>query len=623
MNDGVSLSIELVDVVGDIEGGRLPSALKRLKQRLVAFPAEIDSLFLRGFLAHVSGQSTLASNLRLLAVAPGNAAAAANAAGVLVEQGMLVRAQGLLRRALALDPGFPPAHANLGLCLLRDGKPSLAIGVLTRTLQLGPPDPMTLLNFGAALDGAGRKAEAQAAYRVALVIAPDFARAIYNEAVLAQGRGEVEAAIGLFRRTLAIMPGEARVHGHLIFALTYRADFGNRRRAAEVARWAARHARLDPPPMPPAPLATLAGRRLRIGYLSSDFRTHPVARNVEGLIRCHDRSAFEVALYSATPETDAATERLKHLADLWRDLARSDDAAIARQIRQDRTDILVILGAHTGDNRPLVAAYRPAPVIVSAHDLGTTGMAEIGYWLTDATLHPPDTPERFVETLVRLPCFYLHVPPEAPPVRPRAAGRDATIFISANNPAKLGPETVALWSRVLAAVPGAELVLKFVDAFADPSTQRLFEDRFAAHEISRDRLVFASGARESANHLARIGDADIALDPFPFNGSTTTFEALWMGLPVVSLAGSCFAGRVGASLLTAAGLPELLAADGDDYVRIAAALAADRPRLAALRAELRERVAASPICRPEDYARSVETAYRQMWDESCRSGPSA
>lgn len=375
--------------------------------------------------------------------------------------------------------------------------------------------------------------------------------------------------------------------------------------------------------MPPAPSAPLTGRRLRIGYLSSDFRAHPVARNVEGLIRCHDRSAFEVALYSATPETDAATGRLKHAADLWRDLAEADDASIARQIREDRIDILVILGAHTGDNRPLVAAYRPAPVIVSAHDLGTTGLAEIGYWLTDATLHPPDTPERFVETPARLPCFYLHVPPEAPPVRPRSAGRDKTVFISANNPAKLGPETIALWSRVLAAAPAAELVLKFADAFADPSTRRLFEDRFAAHGIESSRLVFASGERGSASHLARIGDADIALDPFPFNGSTTTFEALWMGLPVVSLAGSCFAGRVGASLLTAAGLPELVAADGDAYVRIAAGLAADRPRLAALRAGLRERVATSPICRPEDYARSVETAFRRMWDELCRSVPSA
>ena len=189
------MSIELTDVVGDIEGGRFPSALVRLKRRLAAFPAEIDSLFLQGFLAHVSGQPTLAPNLRLLAVAPGNAAAAANAAGVLVEQGALVRARRLLRRALALDPGFPPAHANLGLCLLREGTSSLAIGVLKRTLQLGPPEPMTLLNLGAALDSAGRKAEAQAAYRVALVISPDFARAIYNEAVLAQGRGEVEAAI--------------------------------------------------------------------------------------------------------------------------------------------------------------------------------------------------------------------------------------------------------------------------------------------------------------------------------------------------------------------------------------------------------------------------------------------
>lgn len=613
------MNVELSDIARDIEGGRFASALVRLARRLASLPADIDALFLKGFVAHATGRPTLGWNLRVLAVAPGHPAAAANAAGVLVDRGELASAQRLLRRALVVEPAFPPAHANLGLGLLRSGRFVPAIGVLVRALRLVAPEPLILLNLGAALDGAGRKAEAQSTYRVALAMAPDFARAIYNEAVLAQGRGDMEAAIGLFRRTLAIVPSDARVHSHLLFALAYRADHGNRRRFVEAVRWAARHGRVEPPPSPLVPSRPVAGRPLRIGYLSSDFRSHPVARNIEGLIRCHDRSAFEVALYSATPAADATTERLRQSADLWRDLASADDASIARQIRQDRVDILVILAAHTGDNRPLVAAFRPAPVVVSAHDLGTSGMPEIDYWLTDATLHPPDTPERFVETLVRLPCFYLHTPPEAPPVHPRPAGRKSTIFVSANNPAKLSAETIALWSRVLATVPDSELVLKFADAFADPATRRRHEDRFAAHGVGRHRLIFVTDAQDPAGHLARLGGADIALDPFPFNGSTTTFEALWMGLPVVTLAGTCFAGRVGASLLTAASLPELVAADADAYVRIASELAADRSRLAGLRAGLRERVAASPLCQPESYARSVEAAYRRMWDAYCRS----
>ncbi len=621
MQRGFRLSIELADVVGDIEGGRFSSAVVRLRRHLAASPAEIDSLFLQGLVAHATGQPTLACNLRVLAVAPGDAAAGANAAGALVERGELVRARRLLRRALAVQPAFPPAHANLGVCLLHEGRFQPAIDVLTRTLRLAGPEPPTLLNLGAALEGCGRKSEAQSAYRVALVMAPSFARAIYNEGVLDQGRGDVEAAIGLFRRTLALVPGDARVHSHLLFALAYRADYGNHRREAEAERWAARHGRMDTPPVAAAPSNPDPGRRLRIGYLSSDFRAHPVARNVEGLVRCHDRSAFEVALYSATPGADEVTERLQRSADLWRDLGPADDASIAARIRQDQVDILVILGAHTGDNRPLVAASRPAPVIVSAHDLGTSGMAEFGYWLTDAVLHPPDAPERFVETLVRLPCFYLHTPPAAPPVRPQPLGRDETVFISANNPAKLSPETIALWSRVLAAIPRSSLVLKFSDAFADPVTRLRQERQFAAHGVGRDRLVFVSDSRGHADHLARLGEADIALDPFPFNGSTTSFEALWMGLPVVALAGSCFAGRVGASLLSAVGLPELIAADADAYVRIAAGLAADRPRLAGLRAGLRDRVAASPLCRPEDYARAVEQAYRETWRRCCGAMP--
>ena len=616
------MNIELSDIVGDIEGGRLSSAHVRLRRRLAGLPAEIDSLFLHGLVANASGRPTLEWNRRVLAVAPAHAPAAANAAGALAERGELAPAQRLLRRALAVEPAFPPAHANLGLCLLRDGQFQPAIDVLMRLLRMVEPEPMTLLNLGAALNGAGRKAQAQSAYRIALAMAPDFARAIYNEADLAQGRGDAEAVIRLFRRTLAIMPADAQVHSHLIFTLAYRADHGNRRRAAEASRWAARHGRVAAPPLSVAPRNQDPGRRLRIGYLSSDFYTHPVARNVEGLIRCHDRSAFEVALYSVTRVADAVTGRLRQSADIWRDLALADDASIAAQILSDQVDILVILGAHTGDNRPLVAAFRPAPVVVSAHDLGTSGMPEVDYWLTDATLHPPDTPEPFVETLVRLPCFYLHTPPEAPPVRPRAAGRDSVIFVSANNPAKLSPETIVLWSRVLAAAPDSKLMLKFVGAFADPAARRRQEVHFARHGIDRERLIFVSEAEDPAAHLARLGEADIALDPFPFNGSTTSFEALWMGLPVVSLAGSCFVGRVGASLLTAVGLAELVAADADAYVRIAAGLAADRPRLAGLRAGLRDRVAASPLCRPEPYARSVEAAYRRMWAAWCRSSAS-
>jgi predicted O-linked N-acetylglucosamine transferase (SPINDLY family) len=615
------MTADLPRIIGDIEGGRLLPAQARLRALLGDRPDDLDALFLLGLVQQLRGLDTLPWNLRVLAIASGHSAAAANAAGALVERLQLARAFRLLRRALALDPAFAPALGNLGLALLREHTFVPAIRVLTRTLGLAGPDPLTLINLGAALEGGGSRAQAQWAYRIALAVAPDFARAVYNEAVLAQACGDIERALVLFRRTLAILPQDARVHSNLLFAMAYRADAGNRRRAAEAMRWAERHARL--PVAPAIPADRDPGRRLRIGYLSSDLRDHPVARNVEGLIRHHDRSGFEIALYSVTPGADSTTERLKRRADLWRESVLADDAGIAEQIRRDRIDILVVLGAHTGDNRPRVAAFRPAPILVGAHDLGTTGMPEIGWWLTDAVLHPPDTGEPFVESLKRLPCFYLETPPAAAPeVAPRPAGREEILFVSANNPAKLSPATIAVWSRVLAAVPGARLKLKFVGAFADPATRRRHEAAFAAHGIGAERLDLAHGRREPAEHLAEIGEADIALDPWPFNGSTTSFEALWMGLPVVSLAGSCFVGRVGASLLNAAGLPELIAADEDAYVRIAAGLAADRARLAALRAGLRARVAASPLCDAERYTRSVEQAYREMWRNSCGAASS-
>jgi predicted O-linked N-acetylglucosamine transferase (SPINDLY family) len=236
-------------------------------------------------------------------------------------------------------------------------------------------------------------------------------------------------------------------------------------------------------------------------------------------------------------------------------------------------------------------------------------------------LHPPDTPEPFTETLVRLPCFYLQRPPaESPPIAVKAPRRDFALFVSANNPAKLSPETIAVWARILASVPRSRLQLKYLEAFADPGTREYVGGAFRHHGIAADRLIFSYGRTARADHLNMIGAGDVALDPFPFNGSTTTFEALWMGLPVVSLAGSCFVGRVGASLLAAVGLNEFVAPDEAAYVRIATELANGEARLFALRAELRSRVAASPLCNAEDYARSVERAYREMWRTWCMEG---
>ncbi|MBM3572381.1 MAG: hypothetical protein FJX52_08490 [Alphaproteobacteria bacterium] len=397
-------------------------------------------------------------------------------------------------------------------------------------------------------------------------------------------------------------------HSNLIFALAYAPD-PDRRQLREARRWAARHA-----PVKPAPAFANArdpDRRLRIGYLSADLRQHPIAYNVEDLLRCHDRNRHEVFAYSATATADAVTERIAGCVDRWRDVAGLTTVEITERIGSDRIDILVILAGHAGANPLAVAGLRPAPVQVSFHDVSTSGVEAIDAWLTDPVLHPPDTPEAFVERLVRLPCFYLHRPPdEAPGILPRTPGA-SVVFGSFNNPLKLGAETLEAWARILDAVPGSRLLLKYKNRFASPLVQAPIRRALG------DRVDFLAGDIGRAEQLALWNRVDVALDPFPFNGSTTSFEALWMGVPVVTLAGDRFVGRVGASLLTEAGLRDLEARDAAGYVALATRLAADQVRLDRLRVELRPRIAASRLCRPEAYARSVEEAYRGLWRRWC------
>ncbi len=532
--------------------------------------------------------------------------------------GDIVGASRLLRRALCLDPGVVACLGSLGLARFDGGDWEGAIVAFRRALALSGMEPATLINLGAAEEKRKRREAAEGAYRAAAALAPELPLAPYNLALLTQARGDVERAIVLLRRTLSLTPDDAVVHSNLIFSLAYRADFGSRNRAAETLRWSARHAQVTPIGGSWSNKAE-PDRRLRIGYLSADLRAHPVAQNLIGLLRHHDPRQVEIALYSVTPTEDRMTEALRGVSGRWCNLVGSDDETIARRIHADGIDILVNVAAHTGHNRPRVPAYRPAPVQANLFDLGTSGVAEVDYLLSDAVATPPHTSELFVETIERLPWLCTHeLPEDSPPVTPLPAAKAGkVVFASINNPAKVSPETVVVWSRILGRIPEARLRLKYLDAFADRRTRERFEALFAASGVGPERIEFLSDGGSVGDHLAQLGSADIALDPFPFNGWTATFQALWMGLPVVSLAGSCFMGRIGASFLTTVGLPELVAATEDAYVGVAEALAADVGRLAALRAGMRSRVQASPLCRPADHAREVEAAYRRMWRRWC------
>jgi predicted O-linked N-acetylglucosamine transferase (SPINDLY family) len=340
-----------------------------------------------------------------------------------------------------------------------------------------------------------------------------------------------------------------------------------------------------------------------------------VANNLLPLISAHDRGRFDVRLYGLVARPDRLTGMFKTAADGWTDMRGMDDGAIADRIAGDGVDILVVLAGRFDDNRPFVAAHRAAPIQISFHDVATSGLDAMDALLTDAILSPPESAAQFTERLVRLPVYYQFLPPdnlpELAPLPAAAAGR--ITFGSFNKPEKITPDVAALWARVLDAVPGSRLALKFKNLYGDPETQRFWRARFERHGVGPDRLILLSGDDRRRDHLALYGQIDIALDPFPFNGATTTFEAMAMGVPVVTLAGTRFAGRVAASILHHASCADLIAADADGYVAIARGLAGDLERLADLRAGLRNRLTASPLCDGTAYARTVEDAYRALW----------
>jgi predicted O-linked N-acetylglucosamine transferase (SPINDLY family) len=356
-------------------------------------------------------------------------------------------------------------------------------------------------------------------------------------------------------------------------------------------------------------------RRLRVGYLSPDFRRHPVAALLAPVLERHDRGAVEVFGYYNFAGADEYTARLRNTCAHWRDVARMEDDALDRLIRADRIDILVDLAGHTYLNRLAVLARKPAPVQVEW--LGyycTTGLAAVDWFITDPWSSPPGQEAWFSEKLYRLPhtrfCYepYAFVPEvnDLP-----AKERGHITFASLNNLAKLNPAVLALWARVLGEVPAARLVIQG-QALDDGPHRRRFAALAAECGLPRERVELRGFTSLEEATRAYHG-IDIALDPFPFSGGMTSFEALWMGVPVVTLEQPLVHGRQSLSMLHNLGLPELVARDADDYVAIARRLATDRPRLAELRRALRPRFAASPLMDYAAFAKHLEAAYRHFW----------
>ena len=519
-----------------------------------------------------------------------------------------------LRRAAALAPAHADIWKTLAAALLALGDFSEATAAGRRALVCGAADPKLLANLASAFVFLQRVSEGLGVARRGLAIDPGAAsawEAIGNALLYA---GEVGEARASFSRSLAVDPAQPKCHSNLLFALAYDQTLSNRALFAAYRDWERRHA-LPLYPKSAPPLRRRGDRRIRIGYVSAEFRDHPIAQLSEGLFAHHDRGRFEVHGYAGVDKPDHVTRRLAAAADGWHSIVGLRDAEAAAGIRADGIDILVMLGAHTGRNRPLILAMRPAPLQAVMHDLSTSGMRTVDAWLTDAALHPAGTTEGHTEELVRLPSLYLHrMPDSSPDVAPLPSASAGFItFGSFSTPAKLNDRVLGLWSRILAAVPGSRLMVGHNAAFGDPLIAARFRRRCAVAGIAMGRVDLVADRVGRDAHLARIGRMDVALDPFPFNGGITTFEALWMGVPVVALDGPRFAARGCASHLAQVGLHRQIAPTEDAYVAEAVRLAGSPAELAEIRGALRGRVRISRLCDAPAYVRALEEALGDLW----------
>ncbi len=420
---------------------------------------------------------------------------------------------------------------------------------------------------------------------------------------------------------MQLKPNSAIAHDNVLYTMQYCAGITLADLAEAHAEFERRHAAPLRAAWKPHDNVRDPDRKLRLGLISADLSAHPVGYFLIRALENIDHSEAEVVCYSNRPIADDMAGRFRATAILWRDVVGLSDAQLAEQVRVDQIDILFDLAGHTAGNRLLVFARKPAPIQINWIGYeGTTGLTAIDYILADRHVIPFDAEQHYVEQVLRMPHGYLCYDPPAvaPPVGPLPAlARGFTTFCSFNNPSKITPQVVAVWAKILRSVPQSRLILQY-RGLGDETVRGRYTALFAECGVNSRQLDLRAPA-PYAEYLATYGQVDIALDPFPFAGGTITCEALWMGVPVVTCPGETFASRHGLSHLSNIGINETIAHDLDEYVEIAVSLARDLPRLSTLRAGLRERMAASPLCDGKRFAMDLAALLRAAWRQDCAS----
>lgn len=599
--------------------GQLRAAAASYQTALLLSPGHLESHSNLGHTLQGLGEleAAVESYRRALEIAPGLAEMHFNLGTVLAMQGKFDAASECYRQAIGLSPGYAQAHCNLGAALLAQKRFDDAAASYQRAIVINPALADAHYNLGIALQAQNKLDAAIASFRKTLELQPAFIEGLCNMGNALREQGRLKEAVECYRQALTIRPDYANAYSNLLFLLSYHAetspaDYLCQARGWELAcipdeiRQSAHIKKFE--------RQALSGRRLRVGYVSGDFRKHAVSYFMEQIFAQHDRSRVELFAYSNNRSRDAVTERLNGLADHWIPIALMSDREVCERMEDDELDVLIDLSAHSAHNRLGVFARRAAPVQASYLYFASTGLTEMDYWIGDEVLTPPELDAQFSEQVWRLPRTWLTyktiTEAPLPNWRPR---NDGTIWLgSFNNLGKITPHTLRLWARILNALPTACLLLKNKELADSGNRQRILSE-LASHGITAERIELQPGS-DWSDYMAQHDRLDIALDPVGgHGGGTSTCDALWMGVPVVHLIGEHVGSRFAASLLNAIGHSEWIAHTEAEYLEKVIALAADIALRKQLRHTQRNTMALSPLCDARDLARSLEDAYGGMF----------
>ncbi len=539
---------------------------------------------------------------------------------LLAEQGKPEEAVVNFRTTLEIKPDFADAYIGIGNVLNSRGMPKEAVLWFRKGINHQPNNVAAYNNMGSALHNQDKLDEAVACYGKALKIDPKMAATLNNMGLVLQDQGRLKEAGEYFCKALKIDPNLVKAYSNYLLSLLYDSEYDLAYIFAEHKKWNDFFGQSSMKKSTPFMNSPRQDRRLRIGYVSPDFRNHSCAWFIEPLLEFHNRRKVEIFCYSEVKNGDNVTERIRKLSNSWYCTKGISDREVAKQIRSDGIDILVDLAGHTKGNRLPIFALKPAPVQMTWLGYNfSTGLEAMDYRLSDKWLTPLKGREMFSEKLYKLPrCSLVYRPPgKTPdPVEPTFDSNGHITFGSFNTLSKVSSRTIALWARVLNETPGSKLVLKARQSRDFGSKKRILR-LFNEQRISDNRVIFQGYTTSTFEHLAHYREIDLALDTFPYNGTTTTCEALWMGVPVVTLTGNHTVSRWGLSLLAAVGLEELSAKNEDEYCAIIKSLVYSHWRLKALKTGMRDHLISSPLCDARGFADAVEEAFATMWKRWC------